>query len=192
MMSSAPNPAAEIADLRAALAEERAALAEERAARTRAETEIEHLKLLIAKLCRERYGQSSERSRHLLDQLELQLEKMETAAGENASQGEADDGDTTVRAFTRRKPKRAPLPADLPRERVVLPSPEACPCCGGADLVKLGEDVTETLEAGAQAVEGGADGAGEVQLPGLRGHHSSRRRRTMPSRAGAPARPCWR
>ena len=71
---------------------------------------------------------------------------METAAGENASQGEADDGDTTVRAFTRRKPKRAPLPADLPRERVVLPSPEACSCCGGGDLVKLGEDVTETLE----------------------------------------------
>ena len=25
-------------------------------------------------------------------------------------------------------------------------SPEACPCCGGAALVKLGEDVTETLE----------------------------------------------
>ena len=146
MMSSAPNPDAEIADLRAALAEERAALAEERAARTRAEAEIEHLKLLIAKLRRERYGQSSERGRHLLDQLELQLEEMETAAGENASQGEADDGDTTVRAFTRRKPKRAPLPADLPRERVVLPSPEACSCCGGGDLVKLGEDVTETLE----------------------------------------------
>ena len=139
MMSSAPNPAAENAALRAALAEERAA-------RTRAEAEIEHLKLLIAKLRRERYGQSSERSRHLLDQLELQLEEMETAAGENASQGEADDGDTTVRAFTRRKPKRAPLPADLPRERVVLPSPEACSCCGGGDLVKLGEDVTETLE----------------------------------------------
>ncbi len=139
MMSAAPNPAAENAALRAALAEERAA-------RTRAEAEIEHLKLLIAKLRRERYGQSSERGRHLLDQLELQLEEMETAAGENASQGEADDGDTTVRAFTRRKPKRAPLPADLPRERVVLPSPEACPCCGGADLVKLGEDVTETLE----------------------------------------------
>ena len=127
-----PDPAAEIAALRAALAEQWAA-------RTRAEAEIEHLKLQIAKLRRERYGQSSERGHQLLDQLE-------TAAGENASQGEADDGDTTVRAFTRRKPKRAPLPADLPRERVVLPSPEACPCCGGGDLVKLGEDVTETLE----------------------------------------------
>ena len=46
----------------------------------------------------------------------------------------------------RRRPKRAPLPADLPRDRVVIPGPEACPCCGSADLVKLGEDVTETLE----------------------------------------------
>ena len=26
------------------------------------------------------------------------------------------------------------------------PSPAACPCCGGASLHKLGEDVTETLE----------------------------------------------
>ena len=191
MMSAAPNPAAENAALRAALAEERAALAEERAARTRAEAEIEHLKLLIAKLRRERYGQSSERGRHLLDQLELQLEEMETAAGENASQGEADDGDTTVRAFTRRKPKRAPLPADLPRERVVLPSPEACSCCGGGDLVKLGEDVTETLEvvpgSGRWCRRCGRSSAAGPARPSR-----SRRRRTMPSRAGAPARACWR
>src|SRR3712207_5610023 len=38
-----------------------------------------------------------------------------------------------------------PLPAHLPRERVVLPAPSACPCCGGR-LVKLGEAITETLE----------------------------------------------
>src|SRR5262245_19622622 len=30
-------------------------------------------------------------------------------------------------------------------ERVVVPAPPCCPCCGGM-LVKLGEDVTETLE----------------------------------------------
>ena len=40
---------------------------------------------------------------------------------------------------------RAPLPAHLPRERVVIPAPSVCPCCQGK-LVKLGEDVTETLE----------------------------------------------
>ena len=39
----------------------------------------------------------------------------------------------------------APVFGDLPRERVVLPSPSACPCCGGK-LSKLGEDITETLE----------------------------------------------
>src|ERR671924_154624 len=44
-----------------------------------------------------------------------------------------------------RKPARRPLPAHLPRERVIYPSLTACPCCGGA-LHKLGEDVTETLE----------------------------------------------
>ena len=40
---------------------------------------------------------------------------------------------------------RAPFPEHLPRERVVIPAPAACPCCGGK-LAKLGEDVTETLE----------------------------------------------
>jgi transposase len=34
----------------------------------------------------------------------------------------------------------------LPRERVVLPSPTNCPCCGGK-LRKLGETITETLES---------------------------------------------
>jgi transposase len=50
-----------------------------------------------------------------------------------------------VRSFTGKRPVRAPLPAHLPRERVVVPPPSACPCCGGK-LVKLGEDITETLE----------------------------------------------
>ena len=49
------------------------------------------------------------------------------------------------RSFTRAKPVRAPLPAHLPRERVVLPARLRCPCCGGK-LAKLGEDITETLE----------------------------------------------
>ncbi len=40
---------------------------------------------------------------------------------------------------------RAPFPAHLPRERVVIPGPTACPCCGGK-LAKLGETITETVE----------------------------------------------
>jgi len=133
MTPAADSPTAEIAALRAAL--------------SRAEAMIEHLKLQIAKLRRERYGQSSERGARLLEQLELQLEELETAAAEDESRAEAaEDSESQVRSFTRRRPNRAPLPADLPRERVVLPGPEICPCCGGDDLVKLGEDVTETLE----------------------------------------------
>lgn len=51
-----------------------------------------------------------------------------------------------VAAPTRQKPARRPLPNHLPRHRVLHPGPEACPCCGGTALRKLGEDVTETLE----------------------------------------------
>src|SRR5205085_4466072 len=52
----------------------------------------------------------------------------------------------TVPSFERRKPGRRPLPAHLPRERLVYPAPSACPCCGDNRLRKIGEDVTETLE----------------------------------------------
>jgi transposase len=46
----------------------------------------------------------------------------------------------------RRKPVRKPFPAHLPRERVIVPGPSACACCGSTKLSKLGEDITETLE----------------------------------------------
>ena len=101
---------------------------------------------MIAKMERGRFGQSAERGRKLLDQLELQLEELETSATEDEVAAETAEPDpTTVGGFSRRKPMRAPLPAHLPRERVVVPAPPCCPCCGGK-LVKLGEDVTETLE----------------------------------------------
>jgi transposase len=41
---------------------------------------------------------------------------------------------------------RKPFPAHLPRERVIVPGPTSCGCCGSTKLSKLGEDVTETLE----------------------------------------------
>lgn len=85
----------------------------------------------------------SERGRKLLDQMELQLEELESAASEDASVASGDD--TTVRAFTRTKQVRTPLLAHLPRERVVLPARGACPCCGGK-LAKLGESITGTLK----------------------------------------------
>ena len=50
-----------------------------------------------------------------------------------------------VRSFERKRPSQT-IPAHLPRERVLIPAPECCPCCGAAQLSKLGEDMTETLE----------------------------------------------
>ena len=142
MTTEEPDPD-NIEALRAALVAERAARHQAEVRASGAEAMVAHLKLMIAKLRREQYGQSSERSRKLLDQLELQLEE----AAARAAEDEIAAGDaTTVHPFSRRKPVRAPFPADLPRERVVIPAPIACPCCGGK-LAKLGETITETLES---------------------------------------------
>ena len=107
------------------------------------EAVIAHLKLQIAKLRREQYGASAERSRRLLEQMELQLEDLEADANEDDL---AAANTTSVTRFGRRRPVRKPFPEHLPRERVAIPAPCACPACGGSRLSKLGEDVTETLE----------------------------------------------
>jgi len=134
----------EIDALKAALAAERAARQQAEARASGAEAMVAHLKLLIAKMKRDRYGQSSERGQRLLDQMELQLEELEASAAEDEA-AVIPAATTSVVGFARKKPVRAPLPAHLPRERVVVPAPSTCPCCGGK-LAKLGEDITETLE----------------------------------------------
>jgi len=108
---------------------------------------IAHLKLQIEKLRRAQFGQRSERTTRLLDQLELQLEDLEASATEDELAAERAVVRTTeVGAFTRKRPSRKPFPEHLPRERVIVAGPTACSCCGGTRLSKLGEDVTETLE----------------------------------------------
>ncbi len=148
------HAASEIARLSAALAAQtaRAQAAEAELAQARAlasctDAMIQELKLEIAKLRRDKYGISSERRARLIDQLELQLEELEAAATEDALAAEqAADKTSTVRAFTRRKPVRKPFPDHLPRERVVVEAPTSCTCCGSDRIVKMGEDITETLE----------------------------------------------
>jgi transposase len=146
----------DVATLKAMVLATQAALVEAEAKARNLEAEararelmIEQMKFTIAKLRHEQFGQSSERSA-VLEQLELSLAEME----EDASQAEAAaqiaanaaaQANIKVVAFERRKPARRPLPEHLPRERIIYPSPAACPCCGGV-LHKLGEDITETLE----------------------------------------------
>ncbi|MGN7295369.1 IS66 family transposase [Rhizobium sp. SAFR-030] len=105
------------------------------------------LELKIEKLRRELRGQRSERTARLLDQLELQLEELVTAATEDEVAAKAASARTSsVRSFTRKRPVRKPWPDDIERERIVIERPTTCACCGGSRLSKLGEDVTETLE----------------------------------------------
>src|SRR5262249_20155446 len=108
---------------------------------------IAHQRWQIAKLTRQLYGQRSERSKRLIEQMELAFAELESSASEDEIAAERAVAKTTnVASFSRKRPARQPFPAHLPRERVVEPAPTACPCCGSARLRRLGEDVTETLE----------------------------------------------
>lgn len=104
------------------------------------------LELQNEKMRRALYGQRSERSRQLIDQMELAFEECEAAASEDEVFAALAAASTNVAPFERKRPARKPLPDHLPRERVVISAPEACPCCGSDRLCKLGEDITETLE----------------------------------------------
>src|SRR5579863_3481053 len=136
---------------RAALAEENAALKAELAvARAKASEDaalIVQQTLRIAKLERQVYGQKSERSARLIEQLALTFEELEANATEDELAAEqAVAKTTTVAGFTRKRAERNTFPDHLPRERVVIDPPTACECCGSSRLRKLGEDVTRTLE----------------------------------------------
>jgi transposase len=160
--------AEDIESLKAALAQSEARAGEACARADQAEQELasakayassltarlEQLEFKIAKLRRENFGPSSEKSARILEELEetqLLFEDLATDAAEEeiaAEEAAAKAGATTTvkEHVRRRRPAKKPFPPHLPRERVVAPSPEKCPCCGSHRLRKLGEDVTETLE----------------------------------------------
>ena len=126
---------------------ERAMRIEAQAAASSVEATIAHLKLMIEKLRRDLYGQRTERTARLIDQMELQLEELEAKATEDELSAEAAALQASLPAPALRcRPSRKPFPEHLPRERVVIAAPASCPCCGSMKLSKLGEDVTETLE----------------------------------------------
>ena len=130
----------------AELVQARAEVSNARAEASSAEALVVHLRLTIEKLKRDLFGARNERKARLVDQMELQLEELEAAATEDELAAEKAAATTQVRTFTRRKPARRPFPAHLPRERVIVPGPTTCSCCGSSRLAKLGEDVTERLE----------------------------------------------
>jgi len=104
--------------------------------------EIEHLKLLIAKLRRLQFGRSSEKLDAKIGQLELLVEELEA----NRASREARSAEIpAARPEQKQRPARRPLPEHLPRETVEHIPACTCPECG-ATMRKIGEDVAEVLE----------------------------------------------
>jgi transposase len=102
---------------------------------------IEKLRATLALMRRARFGGSSER----IEQLELLIGDLEEEEAEQqARQDTVVDRPSESRA--RRPRGRQPLPAHLPRERVVHAPASVCPGCGGSALTRLGEDQREVLE----------------------------------------------
>ena len=134
----------------------RGELAQERSARRVAELglqaktlDAEQLRVQIARLRHERFGQSSERLAGEVEQLELRLDEVlaDIAAAGGAHDAEEETASTKTPEEKARRRSRRPLPESLPRREVEHLPAEGCACsaCGGA-LRRVGEDVTEVLE----------------------------------------------
>jgi transposase len=114
------------------------------------ETEIEHLKLLIAKLQRLQFGRKSEKVARQIEQLELKLEELQAERADDAlhagqdPEPEEDAAPTEQKTAARKRTRR--FPEHLEQETLTyLPVDECCPQCGST-MTKLGEDVSLMLE----------------------------------------------
>jgi transposase len=88
----------------------------------------------------------TEKLARAIEQLELQLEDLQTNETERPEEPPAAAGSNSVPPPAA-PPVRRPLPEHLPREtHRQEPAEETCPDCGGR-LRKLGEDVSEMLES---------------------------------------------
>jgi transposase len=104
------------------------------------DAEIEHLKLLVAKLRREQFGRSSEKLDRQIAQLELRLGELEASRAQDIAR----DASAGVSPVAR--PVRRMLAEHLPREvRHYVPPQTGCPDCG-RQMKHLGEDSSEMLE----------------------------------------------
>ncbi len=107
---------------------------------------IEKLKAQLALLRRARFGRSSEKLDHDIEQLELLIGDLEE--GQAESDERTDAVKPAAASLERKKlhPVRKPLPDHLPRERVEHPAACVCPSCGGTLLSRIGTDERELLE----------------------------------------------
>lgn len=112
--------------------------------------EIEHLKLLIAKLQRMQFGRKSEKIARQIEQLELKLEELQAERATEDQllvdeEPEAEEPASAQEKTPARKRTRR-FPEHLEQETLTyLPVDPCCAQCGSA-MMKLGEDVSVMLE----------------------------------------------
>jgi transposase len=130
---------------RARRSEAEAKLAERDSELSKRALEIEHLKSILVKMRRQRYGRSSEKLDEAIHQLELWVDDAETSLAQERAAAAAQAQQGTSRP-PRKPAVRKPLPDHLPREVVVLEPTLDCRCGDPSCRTKIREDVTEVLE----------------------------------------------
>ncbi len=106
------------------------------------ESEIDLLREQIAHLYNKLFGRKSEKARYQDESPQLPLFDMPEPDPDTEEEEVVE-----VPSHTRKKKGRKPLPANLPRVEVVHdidPEEKICPC--GADLARIGEEVSEKLD----------------------------------------------
>jgi transposase len=111
---------------------------------------IEKLKGQLAVLKRQRFGRSSEKLDHEIEQMELLLGDLEEGQAEAMARkalrspvGHSFEGDAPKRAS---EEGRRSLPPHLPREKVTHTPECLCPECGSQRMRQIGSDEREVLE----------------------------------------------
>ena len=102
-------------------------------------TELANLKSQLALLRKKEYGQSSEKIKKQVIDLEDRIEEKEISLGLRS-------GKIKTPEEEKAKKGRQKLSEKLPREDKIIPAPKTCPDCGGNEFRQISEDISEILE----------------------------------------------
>lgn len=96
----------------------------------------EQLKILRAK----QFGESSEKTRKKIEELEQKIEENEIELELKSSKDKRNE------EKNRNKARRQKLPEELEREEIIIEAPSKCPECGGEEFRKIEDNISEVLE----------------------------------------------
>ena len=108
------------------------------------QSDIDYLQEKLRLFQKELFGRKSEKQARPIDHKQLQLfDEVESCVAETSEK----DDELVIAGHKRKKPKRKPLPEDLPRQEVIHDlQPEEKICACGAELSRIGQEVSEKLD----------------------------------------------